>query len=91
MVGCISPDDHTASSNQPHHHHQMPTTTTTTGAITWVSASKGVPTEFRLYSHLFTVESPGDDSWEAELNPASLEVKPHGLGASRFRVGGLFI
>jgi hypothetical protein len=39
-----------------------------------------VPAEFRLYNHLFTVEAPGDDSWEAELNPASLEVKPLGLG-----------
>lgn len=50
------------------------------GAITWVSATQGVPAEVRLYNHLFTVEAPGDDSWEAELNPASLEVKPLGLG-----------
>jgi hypothetical protein len=51
------------------------------GAITWVSATGGVATEFRLYNHLFTVESPGDDTWEAELNPNSLEIKAHGRGA----------
>lgn len=50
------------------------------GAITWVSADEGksVPTEFRLYNHLFTVESPGDETWEAELNPLSLETKEGG-------------
>lgn len=50
------------------------------GAITWVSAEKGksVPTEFRLYNHLFTVESPGDETWEAELNPLSLERREGG-------------
>jgi hypothetical protein len=25
----------------------------------------------RQYSHLFTVEEPGDETWEAELNPLS--------------------
>lgn len=51
------------------------------GAITWVSAvpDNVVSAEFRLYNHLFTVECPGDDTWEAELNPLSLEVKAQGL------------
>jgi len=50
------------------------------GAITWVSAEEGksVPTEFRLYNHLFTVESPGDETWEKELNPLSLERREGG-------------
>lgn len=50
------------------------------GAITWVSAEEGksVPTEFRLYNHLFTVECPGDETWESELNPLSLERREGG-------------
>lgn len=46
------------------------------GAITWVSAEHGVRTEVRLYNHLFTVETPDDDNWESQLNPASEEVRP---------------
>lgn len=49
------------------------------GAITWVPATGSLPAEFRLYNHLFTVETPGDETWEAELNPASLEVKAQGF------------
>lgn len=36
--------------------------------------------EVRLYNHLFTVEAPGDETWEAELNPASLELKASARG-----------
>lgn len=53
-----------------------------TGTISWVGASNGVDAEVRLYNHLFSVESPGDDTWEAELNPHSLEVKPNAKGTS---------
>ena len=55
------------------------------GAITWVPTNTdthththAIPTEFRLYNHLFTVETPGDDTWEQELNPHSLETKGDG-------------
>lgn len=47
-----------------------------------MGASNGVDAEVRLYNHLFSVESPGDDTWEAELNPHSLEVKPNAKGTS---------
>lgn len=47
------------------------------GVIHWVSASKGVPVEVRLYDRLFHVESPdrGDTDFLACLNPDSLEVR----------------
>jgi hypothetical protein len=36
--------------------------------------------EIRLYGHLFTVENPGDDTWEKELNPSSMQVKAMARG-----------
>jgi hypothetical protein len=56
------------------------------GAITWVSAELGVPTEVRLYNHLFTVETPDDDSWESQLSPMSEEIRPQAIGAWRSEV-----
>ncbi|MCU4364049.1 MULTISPECIES: glutamine--tRNA ligase/YqeY domain fusion protein [Acinetobacter] len=45
------------------------------GVIHWVSASKGVPAEVRIYDRLFTESDPetGDD-FLANLNPESLKV-----------------
>ena len=43
--------------------------------IHWVSATHGVPSEVRLYDHLFKRPDPGaDDDYFADLNPNSLEV-----------------
>lgn len=36
------------------------------GNISWVSAEEAVRAEVRLYSHLFTVDSP-DDKWEEQV------------------------
>ena len=45
------------------------------GVIHWVSASRGVPAEVRLYDRLFSVPNPGaDESFNAALNPDSLQV-----------------
>ncbi|MDP5291150.1 glutamine--tRNA ligase [Oceanimonas sp. CHS3-5] len=50
------------------------------GVIHWVSASHGVPAEVRLYDRLFSVPNPGAaDSFEAALNPASLQVLEHAV------------
>lgn len=45
------------------------------GVIHWVSASKGVPAEVRIYDRLFNAEDPeqGDDFLD-NLNPESLKV-----------------
>ncbi len=42
------------------------------GHLTWVSC--GVTAQFRLYSHLFTVEKPGGDEWLKLLNPKSQQI-----------------
>lgn len=62
------------------------------GTIHWVSAAHALPVEVRLYDHLFTKPSPGDDveggDWKASLNPKSLEtltgcrVEPSFAGAA---------
>jgi len=45
------------------------------GTLHWVSASKGLPAEVRLYNHLFTDVEPGaGDDFRDSLNPQSLEV-----------------
>jgi glutaminyl-tRNA synthetase len=48
------------------------------GTIHWVSASKSLPAEVRVYDHLFTKPDPGDVSkggdYRDNLNPQSLEV-----------------
>ncbi|WP_417606517.1 glutamine--tRNA ligase [Oceanimonas baumannii] len=45
------------------------------GVIHWVSASRGVPAEVRLYDRLFSVPNPGAaESFDAALNPDSLQV-----------------
>jgi glutaminyl-tRNA synthetase len=48
------------------------------GTLHWVSAPHAVPAEVRLYSHLFTKETPGDvppdGHFTDHINPASLEV-----------------
>lgn len=48
--------------------------------IHWVHASSAVPTEVRLYDHLFTQRDPDDlpegKDFRAVLNPRSLEVLP---------------
>ncbi|MEX0731623.1 MAG: glutamine--tRNA ligase/YqeY domain fusion protein [Aquisalimonadaceae bacterium] len=45
------------------------------GVIHWVSATRGVPAEIRLYDRLFSSPNPGagkDADWKKDLNPASL-------------------
>ena len=45
------------------------------GVIHWVSATKGVPAELRLYDRLFTVANPaGESDFTQMLNPESLVV-----------------
>ncbi len=46
------------------------------GVIHWVSASRGVPVELRLYDRLFNVEAPdrGDEDFHHYLHPQSLAV-----------------
>jgi glutaminyl-tRNA synthetase len=47
------------------------------GTLHWVSATRGVPAEVRLYDRLFTVENPladKDVDYIKYLNPKSLEV-----------------
>lgn len=47
------------------------------GTLHWVSAHHAIPTEIRLYNHLFTKEDPEDDAggdFRTNLNPQSLEV-----------------
>ena len=49
----------------------------TKGTIHWVSATKGLDVEVRIYDRLFTVERPegGDEDYKTFLNPNSLVVK----------------
>jgi glutaminyl-tRNA synthetase len=46
------------------------------GTLHWVSAAHALPTEVRLYEHLFKSPFPGEDQeggdWKADLNPDSL-------------------
>lgn len=45
------------------------------GTIHWVSASRAVDTEVRLYNHLFAVERPDDnEDYLSGLNPKSIEI-----------------
>jgi len=48
------------------------------GTIHWVSAKESIPTEVRLYDHLFAKPDPEDvpegQDWKVNLNPKSLEV-----------------
>lgn len=45
------------------------------GVIHWVSASKGIPAEIRLYDRLFSVANPEDgEDFLQNLNPQSLQV-----------------
>ena len=45
------------------------------GTLHWVSASRSIPAEVRLYDRLFLKESPGEDGdFRKDLNPASLVV-----------------
>ena len=45
------------------------------GVIHWVSATKGVPAELRLYDRLFTIANPAAESdFTQMLNPESLVV-----------------
>ena len=47
------------------------------GVIHWVSATRGVPAEVRLYDRLFTVAKPDAvEDVRSVLNPRSLEVVP---------------
>ena len=50
------------------------------GIIHWVSASRALPVEVRLYDRLFTAPNPGGDQPEGDflqdLNPDSREVLP---------------
>jgi glutaminyl-tRNA synthetase len=49
------------------------------GTIHWVSASAGVPAEFRLYDTLFTTSKPDDaDDFKTVVNPSSLQTT-HGF------------
>lgn len=43
------------------------------GNISWVSAEEAVRAEVRLYSHLFTVDSP-DDKWEEQVGNEKIHV-----------------
>ena len=45
------------------------------GTLHWVSATRGVPAEVRLYDRLFTVPEPAaSDDFRVHLNPRSLET-----------------
>ncbi len=44
------------------------------GTIHWVSASRAIDVEARLYDRLFTVEDPSGENWKSFINPNSLEV-----------------
>ncbi len=48
------------------------------GTIHWVSATKSLPAEVRVYDHLFTQPDPGDvpagGDYRQNLNPTSLEL-----------------
>jgi glutaminyl-tRNA synthetase len=44
------------------------------GTLHWVSASRSIPIEVRLYERLFTVENPNADDFKEYLNPNSLEI-----------------
>jgi glutaminyl-tRNA synthetase len=48
------------------------------GTIHWVSASRSLPAEVRVYDHLFTQPDPSDvpagGDYRESLNPKSLEV-----------------
>jgi glutaminyl-tRNA synthetase len=49
------------------------------GVIHWVSATKGIPAEIRLYDRLFNVANPvAEEDFIASINPDSLAVK-HGI------------
>jgi len=59
------------------------------GTLHWVEAASAVDAEIRLYDHLFTRESPGEDGdFLADLNPSSLltlancKVEPSVMGAA---------
>ena len=45
------------------------------GTIHWVSAAHALPAEVRLYNPLFTKPAPNAESFTADLNPHSLEVR----------------
>jgi glutaminyl-tRNA synthetase len=47
------------------------------GTIHWVSAAHAVDAEVRLYDMLFSVESPEEGDYKANLNPDSLILMPH--------------
>ncbi|TKI05459.1 glutamine--tRNA ligase [Martelella alba] len=52
------------------------------GVIHWVSATRNLPAEFRLYDRLFSDANPGAaEDFHATLNPQSLVVK-HGFAES---------
>jgi glutaminyl-tRNA synthetase len=44
------------------------------GVIHWVSASRSLPCEVRLYERLFTAENPGGGNFLQSLNPDSLAI-----------------
>ena len=45
------------------------------GVVHWVSATKGLPAEVRIYDRLFTEAAPdADDDFLAHLNPDSLQI-----------------
>ena len=48
------------------------------GTLHWVSATRSLPAEFRLYDRLFTAPAPGDRTGDYldDLNPESLVVRP---------------
>ncbi len=47
--------------------------------VQWVPSHLNVPSEVRLYDHLFSAEDPPDVDWEKGLNPNSLIVKSNAL------------
>ncbi len=47
------------------------------GTIHWVSAAHAVDAEVRLYDMLFSVESPEEGDYKANLNPDSLKIMTH--------------
>ncbi|NDL62724.1 glutamine--tRNA ligase [Acerihabitans arboris] len=53
------------------------------GVIHWVSATHGVPAEFRLYDRLFSVANPGAaEDFLSTINPDSLVIKQGFVEAS---------
>lgn len=59
------------------------------GIIQWVSRSKGIPVELRLYDRLFRVPAPGgkDGDFLNDLNPSSITVESRAFVEPSIAIG----